>query len=46
LIRALDIPVRHLGPDEHADHDDQEIDANDESVLVAQVLGDAAQNHS
>ena len=39
------VPVIHLHAEKHADHDDQEIDADGRPVLDAQVLYDAAQEH-
>src|SRR6056297_146949 len=39
------VPVRHLDADEHADDDDEEVDADCDPVLLADVACDAAQDH-
>jgi hypothetical protein len=39
------VPVRHLDTNEHPDHDNDEVDAYGDPVLVADMLRDAAQDH-
>src|SRR6056297_2978549 len=40
------VPVGDLDPDEYPDHDNQEVETHCGPVLLADVLHDAAQNHS
>jgi hypothetical protein len=42
---TLLVPVRQLDTDENAGHDDGEVDACREPVLVPQVLGQTSRNH-
>lgn len=39
------IPVRDLDRQQHANHDDQEIERDGEPVLVLHMLGEAAEDH-
>jgi len=44
LIQAF-VPVRHLYADEHADHDDDEVEPHRRPVLGFDVTDDAAEEH-
>src|SRR5487761_2110343 len=45
VVGAFLIPVRRLHADEHAEHDDRQVDDDGSPMLVLDVLDDAAQFH-